>query len=63
MDIGTTFHIYLPAGEKKSKTKKIKKNIQDSGIGKVLLMDDESIVREIAPRIFALLVDSNVSNN
>lgn len=47
--VGTTFHIYLPASEKKiSKIQSVEEEfIYDGGKGKILLMDDEEIVRQI----------------
>ncbi len=49
--VGTTFTIYLPAGEEQIKEEKLKekKTIEDTVVavgGKILLMDDEEIIRE-----------------
>jgi PAS domain S-box-containing protein len=47
--VGTTFFIYLPASEEKEPSKEKKKKIPlQVGEGKVLVMDDEESVRDIA---------------
>ncbi len=45
---GTKFYIYLPASEKKIEVIKDQKEEILSGSGKILLMDDEESVREVA---------------
>jgi CheY-like chemotaxis protein len=47
--VGTTFFVYLPASEDKEPSKEKKKKIPlQVGEGKVLVMDDEESVRDIA---------------
>jgi len=46
--IGTTFHIYLPASKEKVLTKKVKDEKPLTGKGRILVMDDEEVVREVA---------------
>ena len=52
-EVGTTFHIYLPASEKavpeKEKTRRIK------GHGRILVMDDEASLRKIVGKMLAML--------
>lgn len=48
---GTTFHIYLPASEAGSLSEKIKEEAFFAGAGRILVMDDEKIVREVAAEI------------
>ena len=55
IDVGTTFHIYLPSSKKKQITKKSKKENIITGNGKILVMDDEQIVREILGKILQYL--------
>jgi PAS domain S-box-containing protein len=52
---GTTFHIYLPASEKKVKTEK-KSVVTPPGRvgGKVLVMDDEELIRKMLRNILEL---------
>lgn len=46
--IGTTFLIYLPASKENVLTKKVKDEKPLTGKGKILVMDDEEVVREVA---------------
>ncbi len=47
--VGTTFHIFLPASKKKLFAKEVqKKKSLQVGKGKVLVMDDEESVRDVA---------------
>ncbi len=46
--VGTTFHIFLPASEKEVLTEKSAKEIVRGEKGRVLIMDDEEIVRDVA---------------
>lgn len=46
--VGTVFNIYLPASDKKISAKQKKENIPFFGKGRVLVMDDEDIVRDAA---------------
>lgn len=48
---GTTFHIYLPASEARNLPEKLQEETFPAGAGKVLIMDDEKIVREVAAEI------------
>ena len=45
---GTTFHVYLPAAEQEKAEENIKKEILIKGTGRILVVDDEEIVREVA---------------
>lgn len=52
MGVGTTFHVYLPVSGKKAK--KIEKKEEETpltGTGKILVMDDEEVVRITAGQI------------
>lgn len=46
--VGTTFHIFLPASEKSIAAMIEHEAKVEKGTGKILLMDDEEIVREVA---------------
>ncbi|KKK60038.1 hypothetical protein LCGC14_3028350, partial [marine sediment metagenome] len=48
---GTTFTIYLPASEKQIEEKETVEDIFAAGEGKILLMDDEEIIRETAEQL------------
>lgn len=51
---GTTFHIYLPASQKEVRTgKEERKGLLLMGRGKILVMDDEEIIREIAGKMLS----------
>ncbi len=52
---GTTFHIYLPASEKKVIDVKKKRALPLEGTGKVLVMDDEEIVRIAAGHVLKVI--------
>jgi signal transduction histidine kinase/CheY-like chemotaxis protein len=47
LGVGTTFYIYLPASEKPFPVKEEKEEKIFSGKGKVLVMDDEAVVRKV----------------
>ncbi len=55
MEVGTTFHIYLPASGKKAVEKPVLSKVKEKdmkkmptiGQGKVLLMDDEDVIRDV----------------
>jgi PAS domain S-box-containing protein len=51
---GSTFIFHLPASKEEPKEKKVIEDII-SGEGRVLLMDDEDIIRDMAVRLFAKL--------
>ncbi len=51
LGVGTTFHIYLPVSRKKIGAKKAVEEKPVVGRGKILVMDDEEIVRDIAGRM------------
>ncbi|MDL1958432.1 MAG: ATP-binding protein [Deltaproteobacteria bacterium] len=51
LGIGTTFHILLPASEKELITERYVKEIVRGEKGRVLIMDDEEIVRDVASRM------------
>jgi PAS domain S-box-containing protein len=46
--IGSTFTFYLPASEKKIENKKPAAEIAPTGNGKILVMDDEDLIRDVA---------------
>ncbi|MFZ6008317.1 MAG: ATP-binding protein [Nitrospirota bacterium] len=50
---GTSFHIYLPAAEKSPDSDRTaaKERITAKGHGKILIMDDEDMVREVAKQV------------
>jgi len=52
---GTAFHIYLPSSQKKIDKKKSSGDLPVPGKGKILLMDDEDIVRDAVGRILESL--------
>ena len=52
---GTTFYVYLPASLKEIQTKKNAKKTVYHGEGKILIMDDEEVVRKIAGQMVKYL--------
>ncbi|MBF0329625.1 MAG: response regulator [Nitrospirae bacterium] len=52
---GTVFHIYLPAVPGKPLLPQKKQNTLNAGCGKVLIMDDEQIIRDLAGEILSSL--------
>jgi PAS domain S-box-containing protein len=52
---GTAFHIYLPSSQKRPGKKKSSGDMPVSGKGKILLMDDEDIIRESVGEILESL--------
>jgi CheY-like chemotaxis protein len=50
---GTTFHIYLPASDKKVPVKE--EAVLLTGQGKILMMDDDEFLKELAKEIFDML--------
>lgn len=57
MDIGTTFTFYLPAAEKlpEAVVHEEKRQGDYKGSGRILIMDDEEIVREVAGEMLNLI--------
>ncbi len=51
LGVGTTFTIYLPATDKKTEKEETVEDTFISGEGKVLIMDDEEIIRESAEQL------------
>ena len=49
--VGTTFHLYLPASDRLPSPEKRPDDDLGTGTGRVLLMDDEQIVRDVAARM------------
>jgi PAS domain S-box-containing protein len=45
---GSTFNVYLPASEKKIESKKTAAEMAPIGHGKILVMDDEDLIRDVA---------------
>ncbi|MEC4684731.1 MAG: PAS domain S-box protein [Nitrospirota bacterium] len=52
---GTTFHIYLPASLKQSPAGTESNEKPLTGSGKILIMDDEAIVRDVAGKMLSLV--------
>jgi two-component system cell cycle sensor histidine kinase/response regulator CckA len=50
---GSTFHIYLPAYKKESKIRSIHKKAARNTKGKILFMDDEKVIRDVAEQIIS----------
>ncbi len=48
LGVGTTFHFYLPASETGRLAEKVKYETLFTGEGRILVMDDEAAVREVA---------------
>ncbi|MGO9117208.1 MAG: PAS domain S-box protein [Desulfomonilaceae bacterium] len=53
--VGTIFHIYLPASEKPTVRRKDSDRSVVAGEGKILLMDDEETIRDMASEMLSLL--------
>jgi PAS domain S-box-containing protein len=53
--VGTTFHIHLPASNKLAKNKKPSLETMARGSGRVLIMDDEELIRFIACKMLTHL--------
>jgi len=49
--VGTTFYVYLPASPKEIPSKNEEQEILHQGKGKVLIMDDEEVIRKIAVKM------------
>jgi PAS domain S-box-containing protein len=45
---GTTFHLYLPATQNEFHSSSLSPSLQHTGNGRILVMDDEDCVREVA---------------
>jgi len=52
---GSTFEVFLPASEHRASIRTAVSDGPQNGRGKVLLMDDEEVVREVASEMLALL--------
>jgi PAS domain S-box-containing protein len=52
---GTTFHVYLPASEKGLQAAGRTRDASIKGTGRILVMDDEEIIREVAEEILGHL--------
>ncbi|HTY24588.1 MAG TPA: PAS domain S-box protein [Desulfomonilaceae bacterium] len=48
LGVGTTFHVYLPASEKEQERQEKLGSEPVTGKGKILLMDDDELIRELA---------------
>lgn len=55
IDRGTIFHIYLPASQKALLPKKAEQKIPLKGSGRILVMDDEKVIRDLAERMLRRL--------
>jgi CheY-like chemotaxis protein len=53
--VGTTFHVYLPVSQKELRTSTRSEELVAEGGGKVLLMDDEDSVRQVATEMLCTL--------
>ena len=58
---GTTFHLYLPASENKNLAEKIRDNEPIIGKGRILLMDDDKMLREVAGEILTTVLGYEVA--
>jgi len=52
---GTTFHVYLPASQQKTAMTFIERSAAVSGSGRILIMDDEEMIRDIAGALIGLI--------
>ncbi len=52
---GTTFHLHLPASEQSLKNEKPSLETLSRGMGRVLIMDDEELIRSIACKMLTHL--------
>ena len=55
LGVGTTFHVYLPASHKPAPPRQESKSELVPGQGRILVMDDEAIIRELAMTVLAHL--------
>ncbi|HEX2768662.1 MAG TPA: ATP-binding protein [Geobacteraceae bacterium] len=53
--IGTTFHLYIPASVNLLQAATLTKETPIAGSGKILVMDDEEVIREVAAEILGHL--------
>jgi PAS domain S-box-containing protein len=53
--LGTTFHIYLPAAESKPQRESVKASKTSRARGRILVMDDEEIIREVVGALLKYL--------
>ncbi len=53
--VGTTFHVYLPASEQEMVDKKAAEEVPLSGTGRILVMDDEEVVRVAAGHVLKVI--------
>jgi PAS domain S-box-containing protein len=53
--IGTTFHVYLPASGQEAQKRKHETAIPSRGSGRILFMDDEEVVRDVAGEMLTSL--------
>ena len=53
--VGTTFHIYIPASENLPPAETLQIETPKGGSGKILVMDDEEVIREVASEILGHL--------
>lgn len=55
LGVGTTFNIYLPASENIAPAKKVEESRLIEGKGKVLVMDDEKEIRDLAGEMLGVI--------
>jgi CheY-like chemotaxis protein len=53
--VGTTFHVYLPASGQEAQKRKQETEMPSCGSGRVLFMDDEKVVRDVAGEMLTSL--------
>jgi len=45
--VGTTFHVYLPASERRARKVADKQVVREAGRGKILVMEDDETIRDV----------------
>jgi PAS domain S-box-containing protein len=53
--LGSTFHVYLPASDKRPARQRVARTRIKAGTGKILLMDDEEAIRELAGDLLSIM--------
>ncbi len=55
VDVGTTFHVYIPAAAHKPVERRDEEEKVGPGSGRILLMDDEEAIRDLAGELLVML--------
>ncbi len=55
LGVGSEFHVYLPASDKPIKLTKPESSVPGKGQGRILVMDDEELIRELAQTALSFL--------